>query len=157
MSLFEQSTIKVINEKIGWQDAIKLAARPLLENGNIEIEYIYEMINSVKNLGSYIVVAPYVAIAHARPGYGVNRVGLSLLKNKQAIDFNINEKEEFDYEKQVHLVIVLAAIDNNAHLSLLQKLSHVIDDEYKIKEIINSDDSFNISMVIDKFINKMGG
>ena len=38
------------------------------------------MINNVKEIGSYIVIAPKVAIPHARPEDGTNKLGISFLK-----------------------------------------------------------------------------
>lgn len=153
MVLFKQENINIIEEKIGWQSAIKLAAQPLKDNGYIELKYIDAMIEIVNRLGSYIVIAPHVAIAHARPENGVNKIGLSLLKNNVPIDFNLDKKEMFDEEKEVHIIIVLAAVDNNEHLGLLQQLSKVIDDNKKIEEIIKADNAIDLSTVIDKYIN----
>lgn len=152
MTLFEKKNINVVEEKMEWQLSIKLAAQPLIDNGQIEIEYVDAMIDSVNRLGSYIVIAPKIAIAHARPENGVNKIGLSLLKNKESIDFNIDKNDEFDIDKQVHIIIVLAAIDNKEHLGLLKQLSNVIDDNKKIEEIIAADNSIELSAVIDKYI-----
>ena len=53
-----------------WKDAIRLAADPLLQNQYIFEEYINEMIVNVEKLGPYIVIAPKIAIPHARPEAG---------------------------------------------------------------------------------------
>ena len=61
----KEITVKV--EASDWEDAIRKSAQALLDNGAIEDRYITGMIQTVKELGPYIVIAPAVAIAHARP------------------------------------------------------------------------------------------
>ncbi|MGS0652272.1 PTS sugar transporter subunit IIA, partial [Staphylococcus arlettae] len=50
-----------------WSEAIDIAAQPLLNQRYFDQPYITAMINSVESLGPYIVIAPEIAIAHARP------------------------------------------------------------------------------------------
>ena len=45
------------------------------------------MIESVHEFGPYIVIAPEIAIAHARPDHNVNEVGLSLLSSINILIF----------------------------------------------------------------------
>ena len=82
MSLEILSADKVqIKEQVdNWEQGIALAAQPLLNQDYFEQSYITSMIDSVKKLGPYIVIAPEIAIAHARPNDEVNKIGLSLLK-----------------------------------------------------------------------------
>lgn len=78
-----------MKEKVNdWEEAIHIAAEPLLAQNYIEPGYVEAMIDSVKTLGPYIVIAPNVAIAHARPDNHVNKVGISLLKLGVPINFS---------------------------------------------------------------------
>ena len=78
----------VIKEKVStWSEAIEIAAQPLLDNHSINNNYVSAMIESVNEMGPYIVIAPEIAIAHARPDNNVKEVGLSLLKLHQHINF----------------------------------------------------------------------
>ena len=49
----------VIKEKVStWSEAIEIAAQPLLDNHSINNNYVSAMIESVNEMGPYIVIAP---------------------------------------------------------------------------------------------------
>jgi PTS system ascorbate-specific IIA component len=48
-----------------WEEAIKVSSKGLLELGFIEESYVDSMIDSVKEFGPYIVIAPNIAMPHA--------------------------------------------------------------------------------------------
>ena len=50
-----------------WRAAIKAACQPLLDAGAIEERYVQRCIEIVQAQGPYIVLAPGLALAHARP------------------------------------------------------------------------------------------
>lgn len=89
MSLDILSTTRIIvKEQVNdWTEAITIASQPLLQEQIIEQGYVQAMIDSVNELGPYIVIAPEIAIAHARPNNDVHQVGLSLLKLNQHVAF----------------------------------------------------------------------
>ncbi|MCG7339098.1 PTS sugar transporter subunit IIA [Staphylococcus sp. ACRSN] len=121
-----------INEKVdSWEKAIDIAARPLLNQGYFETGYIDAMINSVKELGPYIVIAPEIAIAHARPSEDVKQVGLSLLKLNQHINFS----QDNHYAS---LIFVLSAVDNDGHLEILRKLALLLSDKETVNKLIDA-------------------
>ncbi len=68
MSLDILSTTRIIvKEQVNdWTEAITIASRPFYGKGKtIEQGYVQAMIDSVNELGPYIVIAPEIAIAHA--------------------------------------------------------------------------------------------
>jgi transcriptional antiterminator/mannitol/fructose-specific phosphotransferase system IIA component (Ntr-type) len=136
-----QTTDRVTN----WKEAIRLAALPLLENKTIENKYIDAMIESIEKNGPYIVLAPKVAIPHARPESGVNRVGMSLLKIDHAVSFS-----EGDEDKDANLIFVIAAIDNELHLKALSQLTELLEEEETINQLINCKNADELMPFIDK-------
>ena len=127
-----ENNIQVINEAKSWEDAINIAAKPLLEGGNIKEEYINSMVENVVKNGPYIVIMPGVAIPHARPECGVINTGISLLKLKNSI--------KFPKDKDVELLIVLAANDNDMHLEIISKLTDILMDDDIFENIMKSND-----------------
>ena len=120
----------VIVDKIeNWENAIKLAAKPLLLDNSITENYVRAMVNNVKKFGAYIVINDVLALAHSRPEDGVNRNCLSLLK--------INEGVVFDEAlgSKVYLIFVLGAVNNSSHMDILLKLMEIIDNESLIKKL----------------------
>lgn len=62
-----------------WRAAVGLAAAGLTRTGAAEPEYADEMIRMIDEHGPYVVIAPGLALAHARPGPEVLRDGLSVV------------------------------------------------------------------------------
>ena len=135
-----------------WQMAIRLAASPLLRDGYIKESYIDGMITSVENLGAYIVLAPHVAVPHANPNLGVNKLGISLLQLRRPVDFDLEHEQ--DEDKQVQLLFVLAAVDSTAHLKALQQLSFILDDEELIDKLIHATNEQELYDYICVAVNK---
>lgn len=150
--LLKEELIQQVDSVSTWQDAVGLAARPLLANGYIEESYIQAMIASINETGPYIVLAPKVAVPHASPDAGVHQLGISLLQVKEPVDFS----EEGDDDKKVQLIFVLAAVDSTAHLRALQELALILDDEEAIDSLIAASDPREILAIIEKIIEEGG-
>lgn len=142
--------IQISNESLNWKEAIELASKPLLDNGVIEKRYIDAMIKNFIELGNYIVLAPHVAVPHARPENGAKKVGFSLLLCRNPVDFNIENETDEDFF--VKLIFVLSASDNSSHLNALKQLSDIIDEEKKIEDIYSSSSKEEIIKKINRFI-----
>ena len=78
MEGFELTTQLVRFEKSAkdWEDAIRIATKDLLAGGYIKESYVDGIIDCVKEFGPYIVIAPDIALPHARPEKGAIRPGL---------------------------------------------------------------------------------
>ena len=150
--LLKEELIQQVDSVSNWQDAVRLAAQPLLAHGYIEESYIQAMIASINETGPYIVLAPKVAVPHASPDAGVHQLGISLLQVKEPVDFS----EDHDDDKKVQLIFVLAAVDSTAHLRALQELALILDDEEAIDSLIAASDPRKILAIIDKIIEEGG-
>ena len=129
--------VQVLEQVESWREAINIAASPLQEQGYFQQAYIDDMIHSVEKLGPYIVIAPEIAIAHARPNNNVKKIGLSLLKLNQHINFS----EEGHYAS---LVFVLSAIDNEGHLEVLRNLATTLGNQQTVNNLLNAQTSSEI-------------
>lgn len=137
--------IQLTDEIINWEDAIKLAAVPLIENQSITESYIQAMIQTVKELGPYIIITPHVALPHARPEKGAQKVALSLLQVSNGVIFSD------DPEHNVYLVIVLSAIDNSSHIELLTGLADLLESQERVMQLSKAIDAKEILDVINQF------
>lgn len=52
-------------------DAIRAAGNLLVKTESASSDYVDAMVASYEKLGPYIVLAPHIAIPHARPEHGV--------------------------------------------------------------------------------------
>ncbi len=125
----------------------ELQRKPLLQTEYISEEYVQEMIANVKKLGPYIVIAPKIAIPHARPESGVKKLGMSLLQLKESVSFS--EKQEH----AVNLIIVLVAIDNETHLKALAQLSDMLSQPENVDLLIRSNSKEQMLEMIAKYSN----
>ncbi|MCG9795103.1 PTS sugar transporter subunit IIA [Staphylococcus argenteus] len=132
----------IVKEQVNnWNEAITIASQPLLQEQVIEQGYIEAMIESVNELGPYIVIAPEIAIAHARPNNNVHQVGLSLLKLNQHVAF-------CDEDHYASLIFVLSAIDNHSHLSILQNLATILGDNQTVQQLLNAKNVQEITTIL---------
>lgn len=121
-----ESNIQILPQVDSWEEAIKIASRPLLEKRYIEPRYIDTMISKVNELGFYIVLSEDVAMPHSRPEDGVLKMGMSLLKLDTPAKFGNNN---------IQIVITLAAKDNESHIDALTNLVELLNDDEKIEKI----------------------
>ncbi|HCI5924007.1 TPA: PTS sugar transporter subunit IIA [Klebsiella pneumoniae] len=131
--------IKVINSIDSWENAVRLAAEPLLMQGYIAGSYIEAILQS----GPYYVLAPGLAMPHARPEQGVLRNGLSLLHIKEGVSFGSEENDP------IYVVIMLCARSGNEHITMIGELAEIFSDQQKLHRLLNADDSKAIQAVID--------
>jgi len=124
--LIDEIKISDIQIKIDvkdWKEAIRQASLPLVESEKISTTYVDAMINVVEEKGPYIVITKHIALAHARPEYGVLEKGLSFTTLNNPVPFG---SQPFD---PVKLIITLAATDSESHLDVLSELADVLSDE----------------------------
>lgn len=105
-----------------WIDAITKGGNILLKNNKIEEIYIESMINTIKELGPYIVMVKGIAMPHSRPEFGVKSLGLSVITLVEPINFGNVELDP------VSILFTICSPDNNTHLNLLQDLSYIMED-----------------------------
>ncbi|KMY50236.1 PTS sugar transporter subunit IIA [Peribacillus loiseleuriae] len=122
LSQYLKNNVHFLNSAPTWEEAIKLAAEPLLNKGNITEKYVQDMIQNVNVNGPYIVIVPGIAMPHAQNhDGGVLKTGISFLKLKEPVFF--------PEEKDVNILFVLAAEDATGHLELISDLSSLLIDE----------------------------
>ncbi len=114
-----KSRIIFLNQVTNWEDSIYKSGEPLLKEKYIEPKYLDKVVENVKKLGPYIVIADKIAISHARPEDGVNDLGMSMLLLEKPVIFHGKN------DREVNVVVTLAAPDNEKHLLALQQLSRL--------------------------------
>jgi mannitol operon transcriptional antiterminator len=85
--LLSRETVRMCDAVAGWEEAVRRAADPLIRRRVIEERYVEAMLRTVRELGPYMVIAPQVAVPHARAEDGVRELGLSVLKLRRSIPF----------------------------------------------------------------------
>lgn len=132
MDIISLDSIQTNVDAKDWKDAVTKTGKLLLKQGFIEDRYIDAMINKVEELGTYIVIAPHIAMPHARPEDGVKETSIAIVTLKTPLNFG-HEKND-----PVKLILALAAEDNETHLETLARLMEVLGDDTKLSNIMNS-------------------
>ncbi|MGX6978800.1 BglG family transcription antiterminator [Vagococcus elongatus] len=125
--LLTEETIKLNVNAVDWEDAVRKGGQILVESGAIQKSYIEAMVTSLKTYGSYIVITPHVALAHASSNDGVKKIGFSLLTLKNEIEFYHEENDP------VKVVMTIAATDQSTHLKALSELMALLGNQDFLK------------------------
>ncbi|MDN6162044.1 MAG: PTS sugar transporter subunit IIA, partial [Atopostipes sp.] len=129
--LITRESFKHTTEKLDWKEAINKAAKPLLEENYINKNYINRMIENVEEYGPFINLGKGVAIPHARPEDGVNELSMAML----VLDESIYLPED---DRAINILIVIAAIDNETHLTALSHLTNILTSDESVKMLTNA-------------------
>lgn len=119
--------IDILEKVNSWEAGIIKASEVLIKNRIISEQYVHAMIDSVNKNGSYMVIIPQIALAHARPDKGVLATGMSMLK--------LNQPVIFPEEKPVKIIIVLAAKQDEKHLSIMSELADLFVNKTMIEKM----------------------
>ncbi len=112
-----------------WRDAVRLAGDALVDSGCTTAEYTEAMIRMVDDHGPYIVIAPGLALAHARPGADVRCEGLSVVTLAEPVAFG------HAHNDPVRVVIGLAGVAPDAHLASVAALANAFNDSSAIAAV----------------------
>ncbi|MFT8395759.1 PTS sugar transporter subunit IIA [Propionibacterium sp.] len=115
-----------------WHEAIQLAGKGLEMAGVANRGYTRQMIEEVDKHGPYIVVAPGIALAHARPSKNVYDTGLSFVRLAEPVNFG---HAKYD---PVKLLIGLAATDEHADLVIVSALAGILADPLCLDELLTA-------------------
>lgn len=123
-------------------EAVRESGRLLVEKGLADEAYIEAMLKNVEVNGTYIVIAPGIAMPHARPEEGAIGIGLSIVTLKEPVIFGHPKNDP------VKIVVGLCAIDHQSHLKALTELADILMNEKKVEEIISADSEQEIMKII---------
>lgn len=116
-----------------WRDAVTKVGNLMVEKDDISQSYINAMIKGIEELGPYCVVAPGIALLHARPEDGVKRIGLVMATFREGVAFGTKNDP-------VYLAFGLGAVDHKSHIDLLQDLSILLQDTEIVQRLMEFDE-----------------
>ncbi|MBB3908780.1 PTS sugar transporter subunit IIA [Anoxybacteroides rupiense] len=120
MKFLERDIVALNVEVSTPEEAIQKAGHLLSDKGYVTQSYIDAMIRSFQKNGPYFVIAPNIAIPHARPEDGVKEASVSLIQLKEPVSFGSTGNDP------VKLVFALGASNSDEHLNVLKMLMKVL-------------------------------
>lgn len=116
------TTTPLISASVGvaadsWPAAVRAAGQALVDQGCAEERYVDRCVTQVQADGPYIVVAPGIALAHARPEDGARALGVSVAVLDRPVSFGHPANDPVD------VVFAFCSPDRDAHVGLLSALA----------------------------------
>ncbi len=149
MSIFnligENGIVISTESNLSVNDALDITCSTLIEQGKVEKSYLEAIKQKHKEIGAYYVLAPKIAMPHARPEDGVNTAGLQVTVFKNGV--NLESKDNGD----VYFSVTLAAIDSDSHIQTIVALSELFQNEADVDAIIAAQNQKDIEAILKKY------
>ncbi|MBJ8325771.1 PTS sugar transporter subunit IIA [Streptococcus pacificus] len=144
----EKGLLKIFDQQPSdWEEAVRMSGLSMLENHIINEQYIDEVIESIHELGPYIVIVPHVAMPHSQAkSEGVLGTGISLSIFPGPVSFEANNPE-----MDAELFFMLAAKNPEEHLENIKSLTELLLTEHLIEDLINVKTIEDYHNVIQKY------
>ncbi len=111
-SAFGPNSISLHPTAFDFETAVSVAVHSLITDQKALPGYLNSVLLSLRELGPYFVIAPGIALAHAKPSGDVLEVGFSLAKFQTPIHSGSSNDP-------VSLVFAFCAVDSTSHIELL--------------------------------------
>jgi ascorbate PTS system EIIA or EIIAB component len=112
-----------------WRAAVTLTGGALAASGATTPAYGGEMVRMMEQHGPYVVIAPGLALAHARPGPEVRADGLAVVTLATPIEFG------HPYNDPVRVVLGLAIVLGGDHLGAVAAVANVFNDSDAVERL----------------------
>lgn len=149
MSIFnligENGIVISTESNLSVNDALDITCSTLIEQGKVEKSYLEAIKQKHKEIGAYYVLAPKIAMPHARPEDGVNTASLQVTVFKNGV--NLESKDNGD----VYFSVTLAAIDSDSHIQTIVALSELFQNDADVDAIIAAQNKKDIEAILKKY------
>ncbi|XTZ40419.1 PTS sugar transporter subunit IIA [Salmonella enterica] len=125
--------------------AILAAGNALLASKACSEAYVQAMVNNFHEFGPYFVIAPGLAMPHARPEQGALAAQISFVRLKHPVIFGHSDNDP------VSLVLGLSATGQDQHIELIQQLVILLGDSATWHTFLHSN---NTDEIFSCFIRK---
>jgi ascorbate PTS system EIIA or EIIAB component len=104
-----------------WRAAVRAAGVDLVTASAVGRAYVDELVQQIEQAGPYCVVAPGVAVPHAKASPVVRRDALAIVVLEEPVAFG------HPHHDPVRVVIAMAAKNPRRHLQMLAELANALD------------------------------
>ncbi|EJL6479079.1 TPA: PTS sugar transporter subunit IIA [Vibrio cholerae] len=143
--LITSDVIRIYPNAADWKDAVQKSCQALIDNGAVEPCYVDAIFHSHEELGPYYVVGPSMAMPHARPEDGVNRLSLAITVIQQGVHFDSEGNDP------VKMLVTLAATDSESHVGAIAQLAELFMNEEHVEQICHAQTIEDVLAVIKNY------
>ncbi len=137
-SILIENNILLQQQAQNWQEAVKLGCTLLEEKGYIEPRYYEAILEQTEKLGPFYLLAPGLAMPHARPEDGVKKSGFAIVTLKDPVMFGDIDNdpidilitlaaENTDFHNRVGIVQIVTLLDNEEAVERLKAATKIED------------------------------
>ncbi|MDD3361148.1 MAG: PTS sugar transporter subunit IIA [Hespellia sp.] len=126
------------------QEVIEYSGRLLADAGKTNEAYVKGMVDAYNTLGAYMVMAPGLAMPHARPDGNVKEPCISFVKLKEPVNFH------HPCNDPVKIVFALGGVSDDGHIDILKSLSSLLAADHIIERLSVIDTYEELMKLIEK-------
>ena len=131
ISYFGAGSIVAQDTSPSFADAVSQSVSLLVASGKAQLSYVDEVLESLKTLGPYFVIAPGLALAHAKPSDSVLAPGMALLKLAQpVISGSANDP--------VSLIFSFCSPNASEHMEMLADFGQIMSTDQVMTNLLNA-------------------
>jgi PTS system ascorbate-specific IIA component len=128
--LLELDTIALQAHARDWRDAVRIGTDLLVGAGTVEARYYDAIVKMTGELGAWYLLAPGIAMPHARPEEGVKQTSFALVTLAEPVSFGDPDNDPID------LLITLAAADaKTMNEEAIVEVVTLLDNEDTVRRI----------------------
>lgn len=144
--LIESGTIAVGREAADWEESVRMGGKMMIDAGLASESYIEAIIDNHKTIGPYFIIAPGIAMPHAKPENGVLKTGYALVTLKTPVVFGDEENDPVD------ILIFAGAINREEHnQEAIPQIAELCDSEKYIEALRNAGSKAAVESVLKEF------
>ncbi|EOH93852.1 BglG family transcription antiterminator [Enterococcus pallens] len=140
-----ENRITIVDEVADYKEALQRAGQPLLTEGAVTEEYIQAVIDSHDFEDPYTILGQEVAIPHALPSEGVNKIGISLLIVRQGF--------RYSQSHSLKIVFMIAPIDKKQHNQAIIDILTIAESPEMIEKLTNTTEKHAILTLLKEIVN----
>ena len=145
MNLIGDSIVISNEQNLTVDNALDITCSKLVEQGKVDATYLEAIKKKHKEIGAYYVLAPKIAMPHARPEDGVNEAALQITVFKNGVDLESEDNGD------VFFAVTLAALDSDSHIQTIVALSELFQNDDDIDAIISAENESAIAEILKKY------
>ncbi len=127
-------------------DAIKAGTDLLVKQGSVEERYYYNIISAYEDMGPYFVIAPGLAMPHARPEEGVLENCFSLVTLKKPLNSGSSDNDP------VKILLTIGAIEaKSMNTEVIVQMADLFDCDEAIELIYKANSKEDLTIAFKKW------
>lgn len=144
--LLDSGNIEVHTRAKDWEDAVRICGKMMIDSGNCSPEYVDAAIQNHKEIGPYYVIAPGIAMPHAKPENGMLKTGYAVMTLSEPVNFGDEDNDPVD------LLIFAGAINREEHNSeVVPEIAELCDSGKHIEAIRQAENREQIKAALLAF------